>query len=178
MSDTKNSNTKEELPAEKGIVTDKTSSQEAPEKETTETPQAPTDIEKEKSLLGEVAENIGEDAKMVGEKATEIADMIVDKLKKGFSQAYDAGAKVVDDVSQTAQGYAEKYKAESEIEKLEGEKNKLTTQLGQSIFRHHLARGRFTEVFFNKKEIIDQFNQIKRLDKKIVEIGKQLDKGK
>ena len=178
MSDTKNSNTKEEMPAEKGIVMDKTSSQEAPERETIETPPATTEIDEEKGFLGEVAENIGEDARMVGEKATEIADMIVDKLKKGFSQAYGAGAKVVDDLSRAAQGYAEKYKAESEIKKLEGEKDKLITQLGQSVFRHHLAGGGFSESFFNKKEISDQFNEIERLDKEIVETGKQLDKGK
>jgi uncharacterized protein Yka (UPF0111/DUF47 family) len=123
-------------------------------------------------------ENLGEDAKMVGEKATELTDFIVDKLKKGFSHAYGAGAKVVDELSQTAQEYAEKYKTESEIKKLEGEKDKLITLLGQSIFRHHLAGGRFAESFFNKKEMIDQFDQIERLDKEIIETGKQLDKGK
>jgi hypothetical protein len=176
MSDTKDSEKK--MPAEKEIVMDKTSSQEAPEKGASETPKAPTDIEKEKGFLGEVAENIGEDAKMVGEKGTEIADMIVDKLKKGLSQAYKAGAKVVDDLSQAAQEYAEKYKAESEMKKLEGEKDELTSQLGQSIFKHHLAGGRFAESFFNKKEIIGQFHEIERLDKKIVKTGKQLDKGK
>ncbi len=73
---------------------------------------------------------------------------------------------------------AEKYKAESEIKKLKAEKDKLMTQLGQSVLKHHLAGGRFTESFFNKKEIIDQFNQIEILDQKIVEAGKQLDKGK
>jgi polyhydroxyalkanoate synthesis regulator phasin len=178
MSDTKDSNTKKRMPAEKGIVKGKTSSQQVPEQETIETPRAPAEIKKEKGLLGEVVENIGEDAKMVGEKATELADILVDKLKKGFSHAYEAGAKVVDDLSQTAQEYAEKYKAESEIKKLEGKKDKLITQLGQSVFKHHLAGGRFAESFFKKKEVIDQFNEIEMLDKKIIETGKQLDKGK
>ena len=149
-----------------------------PEQKETETPQATAEIEKEKGLFGEAAENIGEGAKMVGEKATELADIIVDKLKKGLSQAYEAGAKVIDDLSQAAQEYAEKYKAESEIKKLKGEKDKLMTQLGQSILKHHLAGGKFAESFFNKKEIIDQFNQIETLDNKIIETGKQLDKGK
>ncbi|MBU3951300.1 MAG: hypothetical protein KKF12_06155 [Proteobacteria bacterium] len=155
MSDTKDLNTKEEMP----------------EQETIKTPQAAAEMEKEKDLVGEVAENIGENA-------TEIADTIVDKLKKGFSQAYGAGAKVVDDLSRATQGYVEKYKAESEIKKLEGEKDILITQLGQSVFKHHLAGGGFSESFFNKKEISDQFNEIELLDKKIVETGKQLDKEK
>lgn len=104
--------------------------------------------------------------------------IVVDKLKKGLSQAYEAGAKVVDELSQTAQEYAEKYRAESEIKKLKGENDDLMAQLGQSIFKQHLADGGFAESFFNRKEIVDQFNQIEIIDKKIIKIGKQLDKGK
>jgi hypothetical protein len=178
MSDTKKTNTKNQPPAGEEIAKDKTSSQEVPEQETIETPQAPVEIEKEKGLLGEVVENIGEDATMVGEKATEIAEMIVDKLKKGLSQAYEAGAKVVDELSQTAQEYADKYKAESEIKKLNGKKDLLITQLGHSILKRHLAEGKVTESFFNEKEIIDQFKQIEMFDKQIINTGKQLDKAK
>jgi hypothetical protein len=178
MSDTKKSNTKNQPPAREEIAKDKTSSQEVPEQETIETPQVPVEIEKEKGLLGEVVENIGEDATMVGEKAPEIAEMIVDKLKKGFSQAYEAGAKVVDELSQTAQDYADKYKAESEIKKLNGKKDLLITQLGHSILKRYLAEGKVTESFFNEKEITDQFNQIEMFDKQIINTGKQLDKAK
>jgi hypothetical protein len=178
MADTKKTNTKKKFPAGKKNADDKISSPKMTEQEKTETPQATTKIEKEKGFLGEVAEDIGEGAKLVGEKASDLTDIVVDKLKKGLSQAYEAGAKVVDELSQTAQGYAEKYRAESEIKKLKGEKDKQTAQLGHSIFKHHLAGGAFTEPFFNRKEIIDQFNQIELLDKKIIKTGKQLDKGK
>jgi len=177
MSDIRDTDAKKEFPAGKKIAEDEISLQEMPEQEIMETPQATSEIEKEKGFLEEVAEDIGEGAKMVGEKANELADILVDKLKKGLSQAYEAGAKVVDEVSQSAQEYAEKYKAESEIKKLKGEKDKLMTNLGQSIFKHHLAGGGFAESFFNKKEISDQFNQIEMLDKNIIETGKQLDKG-
>ncbi|MFZ0450073.1 MAG: hypothetical protein WAL98_12595 [Desulfatiglandaceae bacterium] len=178
MSETKNTNTKNQPPDGKEIGKDKISSREMPEQERIETPQATAEIEKGKGFLGEVAENIGEGARMAGEKATELTDIMVDKLNVGFSHAYEAGAKVVDDLSRAAQKYVEKYKAESEIRKLKGEKDELMTQLGQSILKHHLAGGRFAESFFNKEEIIDQFNQIEMLDKKIIEIGKQLDKEK
>ena len=174
MSDTQDTNTKKKAPAGKEIAEDKILSQEMPEEETIETPKAPAEIEKEKGFLGEVVENIGEGAKLVGEKATDLADMVVDQLKKGLSQTYETGAKL----SQAAQEYAEKYKAESEIKKLKGDKDKLMIQLGQSIFKHHLAGGGFAESFFNKKDIIDQFNQIEKLDKNIIETGRQLDKGK
>ncbi len=178
MADSKKTNTREISSAGKEISKGKISSQEMPEQETIEIPQATDEIEKEKGFLGEVAEDIGEGAKMVGNKATELTDIVVDKLKKRLSQAYGAGAKVVDELSQTAQEYTEKYRAESEIKKLKAEKDKLMAQLGQSIFKHHLAGGGFAESFFNRKEIIDQFNQIEILDKKIIKIGKQLDNAK
>ncbi len=108
MSDTKNSNTKKNPPVAKETAEDKTASREMPEQETIETPQATVEIEKEKGFLVEMAGNIGDGAKIVGEKATELGDMIVDKLKKGLSQAYEAGAKVVDDLSQAAQEYSGK----------------------------------------------------------------------
>ena len=174
MSDTKNTNTIKKSLAGEEIAEDKLSSQEMPEQEASKTPQSAPDMEKEKGFLGEVAEDIGEGAKKAGEKATDLADIVVDQLKKGWSQAYEAGAKL----SQAAHEYVEKYKAESEIEKLKDEKNELMTQLGQSIFKHHLSGGKFTESFFNKKEVIDQFNQVEILDKKIIRTGKKLDKGK
>ena len=178
MTDTKKTDTKEKPSAGIEIAKDKKSSQEMPEQKTIGTPQATAEIEKEKRFLGEVAEDIGEGAKMVGGKASELTDIVVDKLKKGLSQAYAAGAKTVDELSQTAQEYAEKYRSESEIKKLKGEKDLLITQLGQSIFKHHLAGGGFAESFFKRKEIIGQFNQIEILDKKIIKSGKQLDKEK
>ena len=140
-----------------------------------ETPQAITEIEKEKGFLGEVAEDIGEGAKTARIKATEIGDIVIEKLKKGLSQAYTAGARVVDELSHTAQEYTEKYKAESEVRNLNGEKDKLLAQLGYSIFRRYSAEGKVRESFFNGKEIVDQFNQIEMLDKKIIKAGKQLD---
>ena len=178
MADTKKTNTKKKLPAGKKNADDKISSQETPEQEKIKTPQATARIEKGKGFLGEVAEDIGEGAKMVGEKATELTDIVVDKLKKGLSQAYEAGAKVVDELSQTAQEYADKYKAESEIKKLKGKRDLLITQLGHSILKRHLEKGKVTESFFNEKEIVDQFNQIEMIDKQIIKAGKQLDKAK
>jgi len=178
MADTKKTNTKKKLPAGKKNADDKISSQETPEQKKTETSQTTAGIEKEKGFLGEVAEDIEGDAKIVGEKATGFTDIVVDKLKKGLSQAYEAGAKVVDELSQTAQEYADKYKAESEIRKLKGEKNLLITQLGHLILKRHREKGKLTESFFKEEEFIDQFNQIEKIDKQIIKTGKRLDKAK
>jgi len=178
MADTRNTNTEKIPPAEKENAEDTISSQETTEPDNIEAFETSAEIEKEKGFIGEVADDIEEGAKKVGEKATEIADIVVDKLKKGLSQAYDAGAKVVDDLSQTAKVYTEKYKAESEIKKLKVEKDLLITQLGHSILKRHLEKGKVTESFFNEKETADQFNRIEMLDKQIIKTGKLLDKAK
>lgn len=83
MSDSKITNTKEKPAVGKEFIKNKISSQEMPEQERNETPQATAEIEKEKGFLGEVAEDIGKGAKKVGEKATELSEIAVDKLKKG-----------------------------------------------------------------------------------------------
>ena len=97
MADIENRNVENRPPDEKEIAKEKMSSEEMVEQETIETPPATAEIDEEKGFLGEMAENIEEDAKIVGGKATEMADMIVDKLKKGLSQAYEAGSKAIDE---------------------------------------------------------------------------------
>lgn len=174
MSDIQNTN--EDLSAGDKVAKNKISSQEITEQEKIETDQSNAQAEKEKGFLGEAAENIGEGAKRVGEKTAELTDTVVDKLKKGWSQAYEVGAKVVDEVTQAAHEYAEKYKAESEIKKLNGRKDQLLTELGHSIFKRHLAADKVAESFFNEKEIMDQFNQIEIFDQQIINVGTQLDK--
>ena len=95
-----------------------------------------------------------------------------------MKKAYEAGSKVVDELTQTAQEYTEKYKAESEIKKMKGENDQLTTQLGHSVLKRQLAQGNVTDSFFKEKEMIDQFNQIEKIDKLIIKAGRQLDRAK
>ena len=130
--------------------------------------------EKKQGLFDEVAENIEEGAKKVGDRAAELAD----RLKKGLSHAYEAGTKVIDDLSHAAQEYAEKYTAESEIKKLKHEKDQLLGQLGRAFFKHHQAGDASGASFLNNTDTIDQFDQIEQLDKKIIATGKQLDDDK
>ena len=137
-------------------------------------PEGTSETKKERGLFDEVAENIEESAKKVGDKATELAE----RLKKGLSHAFEAGTKVIDDVSHAAQEYAEKYTAESEIKKLKHEKDQLLGQLGRAFFKHHKAGDASGASFLNNTDTIDQFDQIEQLDKKIIATGKQLDDDK
>lgn len=138
------------------------------------TNQESSSIEKEKGVIEEAADSIEESAKLVREKATELTD----KLKKGLSQAYDTGAKVVDELSHIAQEYAEKYRTESEIKKLKNEKDLLLSQLGEAFYKQRLTGDDFAYTFFNIPKTKDLLNQIETIDKKIVETSKQLDQKK
>ena len=143
---------------------------------------------KESEAEGPGAEKISPRKKATGKKAApemkstekgpdaEITDKVVDKLKKGFLQAYEAGAKVVEGISQTTHDYAEKYKVESGIKNLEERKTLIITQLGHSIFKRHIEKKKITESFLKEKEIADMFTQIEMLDAQISDSEKQLNK--
>lgn len=152
-------------------INKKTSDQGKPDSKTGAISKATSASERTKSFLGDTAENIEDGAKLVREKATEITD----KLKKGLTHAYDTGAKVVDELSQRAQEYSEKYRVESEIKKLKNEREMLTVQLGQSFFKHRLTGEKFVETFFNIGKTIDNLNRIEMIDKEIIKTSKQYD---
>lgn len=130
------------------------------------------------SFITETVGNIEEGAKIFGEKAGEIAGALLGKLRKGASEAYKTGAKVVDEVSQTAHDYSEKYKTEMEMKKLRGQKDNLTARLGAEIFKHFKAKGTVRDTFFQEKEISDLVEGVEKLERKIVKLGKKLDQTK
>lgn len=145
-----------------------------PESSPAETP-SPAD---EKSFLTEAAGNIEEGAKIFGEKAGKIAGALLGKLQKGVSQAYQASAKVVDELSQTAHDYTEKYKTELEMKNLRGQKDDLTTRLGAEVFKQIKTKGTVQDSFFQEKEISDMVERVEKLDREIVKLGKKLDQAK
>lgn len=150
---------------------DKNAVQEVPDQGNEPNSQSGSETGKEKGLIDEVTDNIEGSAKLVKEKAVELAD----KLKKGLSQAYATGTKVVDELSLAAQEYAEKYKSESKIRKMKSEKDVLTIQLGRSFFENRHAGDQSAASFLQKKEIVDLLNQIEMMDNQIIEAGKQID---
>jgi hypothetical protein len=150
---------------------DKNSVQEVPDQGNEPNSQSGSETGKEKGLIDEVTDNIEGGAKLVKEKAVELAD----KLKKGLSQAYATGTKVVDELSLAAQEYTEKYKSESKIRKMKSAKDVLTIQLGRSFFENRLAGDKSAASFLQKKEIVDLLNQIEMVDNKIIDAGKQID---
>jgi hypothetical protein len=140
--------------------------------------------EEEHGFLTEAAENIEAGAEVVGEKVSQIAQKtaevageVFEAVKKGFSTAYDTGAKVVDEITHTAHEYAEKYKHNVEVKRLSEERDRLIAGLGLITFVKHKIKKAAPRKLLEEKEILDLIKEIEKLDREIVKIGKELEKG-
>lgn len=172
MTDTKiTTNTKRPLP-EKKNVKDEICASEPRVMDVVESTNTSAELKKESGVVAAVTSSVDDSVKLVGGKASELAD----KLKKRLSHAFETGAKAVDELSQTGQEFADRYKTDSEMRKLKSKRSKLLNQLGRYGFSHHCSGGKFAESFFRRTEMIEQINQINSLDEMIVEIGKQPEK--
>ncbi len=136
--------------------------------------------------LVEAAENIEEGARIISEKVSEvagevanktseIAGTVYDKVKETVSDVVDIGTRAVDDLSQTAQNYIEKYKNKAEISKISEKRNGLTTQLGSLVYLRYKVQNTGPENLFNDKEISSLIKEIEAKDKEIIKIGKEIE---
>ena len=146
-----------------------------------------SDKSKDKSFLVDAAETIDAGAKLVKDRTSEIAsdiverasgfkDTLIDRVKKGVSEAYEAGSKTFDGLTETAQDYAEKYKHKIEINKLKAKQDKQYSILGSLIFDKYKVAGMIPAKFFKEKNIKELINEIENTAEQIVEQGKALDK--
>lgn len=146
-----------------------------------------SDKSKDKSFLVDAAETIDAGAKLVKDRTSEIAsdiaekasdfkDIFFDRVKKGVSEAYEAGSKTIEELTETAQDYAEKYKHKIEINKLKAKQDKKYTILGSLIFEKYKVAGMTPAKVFNDKDIKELINDIENTAEQIVEQGKVLDK--
>ena len=137
----------------------------------------------EHGFLTEAAENVEAGAEIVGEKisdfavkTSETAGKIFEVVKKGLSSAYDTGAKVVDEITQTSQEYIDKYKQNMEMKKLSEKRDKLTAKLGLETFSRIKMKKIIPQKLQEDKELFDLVTEIEMLNKEIVKIGKKLEK--
>jgi len=133
-------------------------------------------------LLVEAAENIEEGAGVVGErissvaeKTVEVAGGVLDVLKEGFSQAYEAGAKAVDEVTRVAQEYAHKYKQHAEIKRLRAQRDHLMSEMGLVAYRKFKTKKWSLELLKDETDVSTMFEEIERLDREVIRIGRQLE---
>ena len=148
---------------------------------------SPNRKREETSILKEAALNIEESAKNVSkyasgvakdvaERTSKVAEEVIRKTKKGISEAYDIGSKTVEDVQQSAMEYIDRFKSSVEMKNESAKRTRLTTKLGSLVFSKYQKQSITPDQLFNEKQIIDLIAEIQTIDKKIVKIGKKLEK--
>ncbi|MGB5873359.1 MAG: hypothetical protein WBG01_04895 [Bacteroidota bacterium] len=140
---------------------------------------------KRSGVLVDAAENIEEGAELVGERISdvagrtaEVAGDVLDALKHGFSQAYEAGARAVDEVTKAAGEYAEKYKQNMEMKRLSVERDKLTARLGHVAYRAFKSKKWSLDLLSGEKEARAMYEEIERLDREVIKIGREIERAK
>jgi len=146
-------------------------------------------VKNEDGILVDTARKIETGAKVVSEKATdmaekvsdqttEIAEIVYDKFKKGVSDAYDVGSKTVGDISKKAVKYIKKYEDNIEMNKLKQKRNKKMQELGTHIFTLYHSKSQNLQQTLSTDESQKILNELEVLNKKIIKIGKQYKKKK
>ncbi len=90
--------------------------------------------QKAKVLAGAAAKKIEEGVGYVGEKAPEVASIVLHKVKKGATAAYGAGSTFMKGALHRGRDYAEKTRHKVEIRKLQAKRDALISKLGSIIY--------------------------------------------
>ena len=144
--------------------------------------------EKKKSgFFSETTENIEAGARLIGKKASklaselagttsEIASKIKEEVKEPASEALTTARNAIDEISDTAQEYIDKYKHRVEMNRIAKERDTLIKVLGQLVYLKLKSRSTNKENLADIDEVKKLINDIKKKDKEIINLGKQSEK--
>ncbi len=149
------------------------------ETEKLQEPVVSEDTERDSTKTGALAgaaKAIEEGVEFVGEKAPEVASIVLHKVKKGVSVAYGTSSTLVREAYHAASDYADKYKHKIEIKKLKAQREATSSRLGSIIYTRINIDGEPPEKTFSDQEITSLLQQIQDLDNEVVKIGKEFEK--
>ena len=172
--------------ADKKTSTKKTKTTQTSKLKSTTIKDMPLEEKKEKRFIDDAADQIDAGTKIIKEKTSEfvsdfsgkaskLTDTILKKVKKGVSDAYEASSKAIDELTETAQDYAEKYKHKIEINKLKVKQDQQYSKLGSLIFDKYKVVGIPADKLFQEPDIKNIIIEIEKTAKEIVDLGKALD---
>jgi hypothetical protein len=127
-------------------------------------------------FISESRENIIEGARVFSEKASDLFNKFLVKLRDTAETAYDKGSEWVEGAGLTAQRYIERYRDRLEISELKKHRDEVATQLGNMCYLEFSGRYRFRMEFMKSEEFRTLLAQIRELDKQIIRIGERLEK--
>jgi len=131
-----------------------------------------------KDFIPESKENIILGARVFSEKASDVFNRFLKKVRDTAETAYEKGTEIFESVTLTAQNYIDKYKDRSEMSSLKKLRDEVATQLGNMCYMEYSGRYKFREEFMKTDEFKNLMAQIRELDKQIIKIGKRLEKEK
>jgi hypothetical protein len=134
-----------------------------------------TNQAKSGDFIPESTENIIEGAKIFSEKASDIFNSFIEKVKEATEKAYDKGSQIYESVSLSAQQYVERFKDRSEMAQLKDRRDEVAIQLGYMCFMEYSGRYRFRVEFMKSDEFRKLMSQMRQLEKEIIQLGEKLE---
>lgn len=132
-------------------------------------------IQENREFIPDSTETILEGAKIFSEKASDIFNTFLGKVKETAESAYEKGSQIYESVSLTAQDYLDKFKDRAEMSELKEKRDAVAKELGYMCFMEYSGRYRFRVSFLQGDEFKKLMAQVRELDKEIIKIGKKLD---
>lgn len=122
----------------------------------------------------EIKENVSEGAQALSKISAELFEEIKEKAE----ELYEAGYEKFEQASGVVQDYIDRYQSNREIMHLTQEKMKLYVDLGDKLYHEFKKNGGISKRYLTTKKMMAIFEKIESIDKKILKIGKELDKNK
>ncbi|MEP1033486.1 hypothetical protein [Ekhidna sp.] len=126
------------------------------------------------TFFKEFKENVSEGAKALADISSDLLEEVKDKAE----DLYGKGAEKFEQASGVVENYVERYKGEQEIKQLTKEKDELCSILGDSIYHEFKKSGTISKRFLTTKKSEELFGSIESVDKRILKLGKELDRRK
>ena len=127
-----------------------------------------------KDAFPESTENIIAGAKVFSEKASDIFNTFLEKVKETADNAVHTGSKIYESVSLTAQEYLEQFRDRNEMRQLKEQRDEVAKELGYMCFMEYSGRYRFRVEFMKGDEFKKLMAQVRELDKQIIQLGEKL----
>ena len=131
---------------------------------------------KDSDFIPESGENNIQGGRAFSEKASDVFNKFLEKVRDTAETAYDKGSDLVEGATLTAQNYIERYRERSEMSDLKKQRDEVATQLGNMCYLEFSNRYRFRVEFMKSEEFRKLLTQIRELDKAIIKIGERLER--
>lgn len=135
----------------------------------------------------EATRHFAEKARALGDRTPEITSHVLEqttkltrdvfgRLHEGWSNAYEASSKFVQEAYHSTSSYADRHDNTVVMKKLTAEREKLNQKLGSVIYTKYKDEGVAPEEIFQLDEVREILKECEDVDNEVLRIGAELDK--